>query len=101
MAPTTKIYKGYNVQVKLPTVIFYSNQLSEVQSVQVDFNNGQGYVTIPFNQIVNVTYTSEGVKTWTYKLNLTNSTSLYSRSKIKIEEGLTRIPWSQRHGGQN
>lgn len=101
LAPSTKIYKAFNVQVKLPSAIFYSNQLSEVQSIQVDFGDGQGYTTIPFNQIVNVNYTSAGAKTWTYKLNLTNNTSLYSRSRIKIEEGLTRIPWSQRHGGQN
>lgn len=101
LAATTKVYKGFDAQVKLPSSIFYSNVLGEVQSIQIDFGNGQGYVTIPFNQIVNVIYTSEGVKTWIYKLNLTNNATLYSRSRIKIEEGLTRIPWSQRHGEQN
>lgn len=100
LAATEKLHNGLNVQVKLPTTIFYSNLISEVQSIQVDFGNGQGYITIPFNQIISVNYTSAGTKTWTYKLNLTNSTSLYSWSRIKIEEGLTRIPWSQRHGGQ-
>ncbi|WP_372758100.1 hypothetical protein [Mariniflexile sp.] len=101
LAATEKIHKGFNIQVKLPSSIFYSNVLSEVQSIEIDFGNGQGYVTVPFNQIVNVSYTSEGVKTWTYKLNLTSSASLYSRSRIKIEEGLTTIPWSERHGNQN
>lgn len=87
ITPAILKYSGLNFQVKIPAAIFYSNNTNQIQSIQVDFNNGNGYVTIPFNQNVTVNYTTEGLKTWKYKLNLTNGTSLYSHSKINIEEG--------------
>jgi hypothetical protein len=87
ITPAILKYSGLNFQVKIPSNIFYSNNTSQIQSIQIDFNNGNGYVTLPFNQNITVNYTSEGLKTWKYKLNLTNGTSLYSHSKINIEEG--------------
>ncbi|MCD9586160.1 hypothetical protein [Tenacibaculum maritimum] len=87
ITPAIQKYSGLNLQVKIPSAIFYSNYTNQVQSIQIDFNNGNGYVTIPFNQNIAVNYTTEGVKTWKYKLNLTNGTNLYSHSKIKIEKG--------------
>ncbi|MEW4923201.1 T9SS type A sorting domain-containing protein [Algibacter sp. 2305UL17-15] len=93
MAPAIKVYKGHNLTVKLPSSTFYSNHQSQIQSVQINFDNGQGYVTIPFNQNTNITYTGSGVKTWTYKLNLTNGSALYCRSRIKIQEGLNTVPY--------
>ncbi|CAM1363444.1 conserved exported protein of unknown function [Tenacibaculum soleae] len=87
ITPAIQKYSGLNLQIKIPSAIFYSNYTNQVQSIQIDFNNGNGYVTIPFNQNIAVNYTTEGVKTWKYKLNLTNGTNLYSHSKIKIEKG--------------
>lgn len=93
MTPAIKKYRGFNLQVKIPLDIFYSNYQNQVQSIQVDFNDGQGYVTLPFNQNIAVNYTSEGVKTWKYRLNLTNGTTLYNQSRIKIENGLNTTPY--------
>ncbi|MFL0083041.1 hypothetical protein V2647_03870 [Tenacibaculum maritimum] len=87
ITPAIQKYSGLNLQVKIPSAIFYSNYTSQIQSIQIDFNNGNGYITIPFNQNITVNYTTEGVKTWKYKLNLTNGTNLYSHSKINIEKG--------------
>ncbi|MCD9580957.1 hypothetical protein [Tenacibaculum maritimum] len=100
ITPAIQKYSGLNLQVKIPSAIFYSNYTSQIQSIQIDFNNGNGYITIPFNQNITVNYTTEGVKTWRYKLNLTNGTNLYSHSKINIEKGFKTIPWSQRHNKQ-
>ncbi len=91
MTPAIKKYSGLALQVKIPSSIFYTN--SQVQSIQIDFGNGNGYITIPFNQNISVTYTTEGAKTWKYKLNLTNGTSLYSHSKIQIDKGYTTVPY--------
>ena len=52
---------------------------------------------MPYNQNITVNYNIEGLKTWKYKLNLSNGTSLYSHSKIKIEEGYTTVSY----GSQN
>lgn len=93
MAPAITKYEGLNFKVKIPSTIFYSNYQSLVQSIQIDFGNGAGYVTVPFNQNVTINYTTEGVKVWKYKLNLTNGTSLLSQSKIEVTQGISTIPW--------
>ena len=93
MAPAITKYEGLSFTVKIPSTIFYSNYQSLVQSIQIDFGNGAGYITVPFNQNVTVNYATEGVKTWKYKLNLTNGTSLLSQSKIDVKQGVTTIPW--------
>lgn len=96
MTPAIKNYEGLDFKVKIPSSIFYSNFQSSVQSIQVDFDNGGGYITVPFNQNIPVKYNTEGIKVWKYKLNLTNGTSLLSQSQIKLTQGFTSIPWNQR-----
>ena len=93
MAPAITKYEGLSFKVKIPSTIFYSNYQSLVQSIQIDFGNDAGYVTVPFNQNITVNYATEGVKTWKYKLNLTNGTTLLSQSKIDVTQGVTTIPW--------
>jgi hypothetical protein len=98
MTPAIQKYSGLSLQVKIPSTIFYSNYANQVQSIQIDFGNGNGYVIVPFSQNTTITYTTEGMKTWKYKLNLTNGASLYSHSKIKIEKGYSTVAYdSQNH----
>ncbi len=93
MAPAITKYEGLNFNVKIPSTIFYSNYQSLVQSIQIDFDNGNGFVTVPFNQNISVNYPAEGLKVWKYKLNLTNGTSLLSQSKIEVTQGIVTMPW--------
>ncbi len=93
MTPAIKFYKGLNLTIKMPSAIFYSNYTSQIQSIQIDFGNGQGYVSVPFNQNIAVTYTTIGTKTWKYKLTLTNNTVMYNQSLIKIEGKIHTVPW--------
>ncbi|ELM3643165.1 T9SS type A sorting domain-containing protein [Flavobacterium psychrophilum] len=95
MTPAIKKYDGLNMQVRIPSALFYSNYQSIVQSIQIDFGNGAGYVTVPFDQNFAVNYTTEGVKVWKYKLNLTNGTSLHNQSRIKVGQGLNTIPYGK------
>lgn len=76
MTPAIKFFKGHNLSIKVPSAIFYSNYLSQIQSLQIDFNNGSGYVTVPFDQNIAVSYSTSGTKTWKYKLTLTDNTVL-------------------------
>jgi hypothetical protein len=98
MAAPIKQYDDLSMQVKIPSNIFISNYQNLITSIQVDFDNGQGYITVPYNQNITVSYTTEGVKVWKYKLNLTNGTSLYNQSRMKIVKGVTLIPYSQIRG---
>lgn len=88
LAPSINSYKGLNFQVELPQDIFLSNYPSQIQSIDVDFQDGQGYRTVNYNQTINVNYTQANTYTWKFKLTLINGQILYSHSKIEIEEGL-------------
>jgi hypothetical protein len=74
-------YKGLKATIKIPQNLWYSNQ-STIQSIAIDFDNGVGYVAIPFNASYELQYTQEGVKNWKYKLTLTNGQILYSQNRI-------------------
>ncbi|PVX46476.1 hypothetical protein C8C85_2337 [Flavobacterium sp. 103] len=89
MAAPIKQYDELSMQVKIPSNIFISNYQNLIASIQIDFDNGQGYVTVPYNQNIAVSYTSYGLKIWKYKLNLTNGTSLYNQSRMKIGKNST------------
>lgn len=96
MTPAINTYEGLDFMVKIPSSIFYSNFQSSVQSIQVDFGNGGGYITVPFNQNVPVRYPNEGVKVWKYRLNLMDGTSHLSQSQIKLIQGFVHVPWGNR-----
>lgn len=81
-------FTGFNVNVKLPQTLFYSNANSEIQKIEIDFGDGAGYKTAGFNQILSANYNTEGVKTWLYKLTLTNGQTMVCQSKILINKGL-------------
>ncbi|WP_281754919.1 hypothetical protein [Neptunitalea chrysea] len=71
-----------NMNVVLPTNLWYSNQDSQVQSIAVNFNDGNGYQTLTMGQNSVVSYPSEGTYTWDYKLTLTNGQILYSHNPL-------------------
>lgn len=84
MAAPIKQYDELTMQVKIPSNIFISNYQNLITSIQIDFDNGQGYVTVTYNQNITVNYTTYGTKIWKYKLNLSNGTALYNQSRMKI-----------------
>jgi hypothetical protein len=97
IAPAIRKYNGLNFFIKIPSNIFYSNYPNLIQSIQIDFGNGQGYVSVPLDQNISVSYIDEGIKTWKYKINMINGTILYNQSKMRIEKGINVLPYSQRN----
>lgn len=93
LAPSTITYRNLGFRVQLPQNLWYSNYSNDVQSVQVDFNDGQGYRNMTSGQAVTVQYSSAGEKVWDYKLVLTTGEILYSHSKIAVEEGIQAKPY--------
>lgn len=92
MAAPVLLYNGLSMQVQLPLSLWYTNQSSSVQSVAIDFGNGEGYQSMAFGQIRTIAYAQSGSYEWKYKLTLTNSQILYSHSKIKIEGTSSQAP---------
>ncbi|PKD17150.1 hypothetical protein APR41_06870 [Salegentibacter salinarum] len=93
LAPSIITYRNLDFRVQLPQNLWYSNNPNEIQSVQVDFNDGQGYRNMTSGQAVNVQYSSAGEKVWDYKLVLNTGETLYSHSKIAVEEGIQAVPY--------
>jgi len=94
MSAPIVIYKKLSVDVELPANLWYTNQNNQVQSIAIDFGDGNGYQNIVFGQIKTVTYSQADTYDWTYKLTLTNNQVLYSRSKIIIQESAPTATWS-------
>lgn len=84
MAPSISRYQHISFNVKVPSNTFLSNYSNEISTIQIDFDNGNGYTTMVLDQNTAVSYTSDGVKTWKYKLTLSSGTVLYNQSKIEI-----------------
>ena len=57
IAPPINSYKGFNFQVKLPQDLFLSNYLDELQSVEIDFSDGNGFRTVRFDELIEVANT--------------------------------------------
>lgn len=96
IAPPILKYNNLIVDVELPATLWYTNQASEVQSIAIDFGEGNGYQIMTFGQIKTISYSQAGIYEWKYKLALNSSQVLYSHSKIQFVQGPNRIPFSQR-----
>ncbi|WP_299551896.1 hypothetical protein [Seonamhaeicola sp.] len=92
MATPILVYQGLNVDVELPNTLWYTNQAGNVQSIAIDFGDGNGYQAMTLGQVKSISYTQSGVYEWKYKLTLTNSQVLYSHSKIQVEGTYTSPP---------
>lgn len=69
----------------MPSNLWFTNVASLVNNLQFDAGDGLGYRTVTIGQNISVTYSNFGVKEIKFKLNLTDGTTLYSRSKIEIQ----------------
>jgi hypothetical protein len=70
----TNITGVANIIVK--SSLNYNNTGLGLSSVQIDFANGQGFVTIPLDVAVSAAYADTGYYRWTIKATLSNSTVL-------------------------
>lgn len=83
--PMKHYLTGDTFSFKLPSNMIYSNSQYTLNSVQVDFGNGQGYQTISLDTIINVTYSSGGEKEIKIKFVHSNDVPEYSHAKLYID----------------
>jgi hypothetical protein len=91
MTPAVTSFKGLDLKVKLPANLFLSNYPATIQNIQIDFSDGLGFRLVPYDQLINVSYTVANTYTWQYKITLTNGQTLLSHSKVVIEAGLDEL----------
>ncbi|TXE18111.1 hypothetical protein ES692_07665 [Psychroserpens burtonensis] len=80
------VYNKKNFDVILPLNLMYSNNANEIQSIQINFNHGNGLTTVIYDQALQPNYSTNGTYDWIFKTTLTNSNILYSQTKVKINE---------------
>ncbi|MBW7840688.1 MAG: T9SS type A sorting domain-containing protein [Chitinophagaceae bacterium] len=85
MSPPLHAYSGKSFQVVLPSNLWFTNNAGSVSSIAVNFDDGAGYRTLTMGQPVNISYADTGRKTWTFRLTLSNNTTLYSHTEMQIE----------------
>ncbi len=91
ITPAVTNFKGLDLKVKLPANLFLSNYPATIQNIQIDFADGLGFRQVPYDQLINVSYTVANTYTWQYKITLTNNQTLMSHSKVEIEGGLDEL----------
>lgn len=75
----------YAIQAILPSSLWLTNSASSVSSLQADFADGLGFRTLTKDQAYNISYTSGGTKTWTFKLTLTTGSVLQSQTDFVFD----------------
>jgi hypothetical protein len=95
--PAVNTYNKKSFGIILPQNMWLTNSDSQISQIQLNCNDGSGYKTISNYQKVFANYTTNGVYDWVFKVTLTNGTTLYSHTKIKIEENFTTKSWDDRH----
>jgi hypothetical protein len=83
-APACSTYNALNFNVVLPANLWFTNSNALVSSIQIDAGDGLGYRTITPGTALPVMYADTGLKTWNFKLILTNNTTLQSHSQITV-----------------
>lgn len=92
IAPGFKTFYGKEMNVKLPSSLFKSNLLENIENIQIDFGDGVGFRTVTFNQPIAVTYATPGDKEWRYKIRISGGLTLDSRSVIGIVDWENPVP---------
>src|SRR5690606_5797833 len=85
VAPMEYHLEGNSFDFKLQSNMVYTNSSLTLSSVQVDFDNGQGYQTISLNTVKNISYSSGGEKELKVKFVYSGGPTLYSHSKLYVD----------------
>lgn len=85
LSPPINSYSDLNLQVVLPSNLWFTNNGSAVTGLQIDADDGLGYRTLTAGVPLNISYADTGHKEWKYKLTITGGATLYSHSDMYIQ----------------
>jgi len=88
------------VNVLFKSDLFYTNTNKTISSIQVDFNDHSGYVTIPLNSPYTKTYTDTGYKRLKIKLTCTDNSSYQCYAEFYVTEITATTNIAGRYGLQ-
>jgi hypothetical protein len=82
ISPSTINYNLSYCTVVLPSNLFLTNRSNDINSIQFDAADGQGYRTIQYNTPVSLNYADTGWKHWIFRITLNSGQQLFSHSKV-------------------
>ena len=84
-APPINAYNKYQVKAVLPDNLLLGNSLTDIQQIELNFNDGQGYQVLQLGQELISNYTQDGTYDWIFKTTLSDGRVLWSQTKIQIK----------------
>ena len=92
-AAVTEKYFTDTVRLKWSTALYYSNTSASLQSISIDFKDGNGYQLITSTGVTKVYTDSTGSKPVLYKAVFSNGLTLYCHSnlivKVPVQSGFS------------
>jgi len=82
------------VYFKLPNELFLTNLGSQINTILLDADNGQGYQNLPFDTAIPLQFYQNKMHDLTFKITLNNGQTLYCRSKFKIDDPVLDNPFT-------
>jgi len=80
-----KIYNKRIFNVVLPQNLLLSNAPTDIQKIEINFDDNKGYHVLNYNQIIQTSYIANGIYNWVFKVTLISGEILFSQTKIKID----------------
>ncbi|MCZ8331640.1 MAG: hypothetical protein O9282_10040 [Flavobacterium sp.] len=85
IAPPITKYNKRSFSVVFPKSLWFTN--NSVSKIEVDVNDGKGFVTLNFDQPLQVNYTKNNFKyQWIFKVTLENGSQLFSSTFFTVNE---------------
>jgi hypothetical protein len=96
-SPTKNRIKNGTVSLVFKSNLFYNTTGKAVQSLAVDFANGNGYVAATWDSPVSATYSSTGLKLIKIKITFTDNSTMQCYSQIEVENvaGVTTLAYPE------
>ena len=81
-------HKGNTVKFYLPKELIFNTSSQKINSIEIDFADGNGFIQITENKIYTVNYPSLGEKEIKVKINISNKKPYFNTIKFIVDEGV-------------
>lgn len=92
LAPPTQVMNVLNFSVVLPQELFLSNDKRGINSIKIDFDNGQGLQAVNFDQKIALSYPAAGQYNWTVEFEKIGGGKLKVGIPILIHDPIDFYP---------
>lgn len=91
-AQTERTYRGSDVTFRLDRDDYYTNDQTAPKAVEIDFDDGRGFVAAPFGQALPVSYVAAGKKSIRLRLALDDGSQLSASFPFDVISLGTPVP---------